>query len=61
MSKIIYVIKKLFCKHEYEQLSYYEEFDRFSNVRYSVRLYECIKCGKRKQVDGRKDKHGKSK
>lgn len=61
MSKIINVMKKLFCKHKYEQLSYYEEFDRFSNVRYSMRLYECINCGKRKAVDGRKDNYGKSK
>ena len=57
MSKIKDTLKKLFCKHEYEQLSYYEEFDMYRNVRYSMRLYECNKCGKRKSVDGRKYKN----
>ena len=61
MSKIKDTLKKMFCKHGYELISWYEEFDKCCNIRYSVRTYRCIKCGKRKEVDGRKDNYGKSK
>lgn len=47
--------KQLFCKHDYEQTSWYDEYDKNYNLRYSVRMYRCVKCGKQIQVDGRFD------
>ena len=47
--------KKLFCKHDYEKISWYEDYDKNCNMIYSIRMYRCIKCGKRIQVDGRRD------
>lgn len=47
--------KKIFCKHDYEKISWREEYDKTSNIRYSTRMYRCAKCGKQIQVDGRRD------
>ena len=38
-------IRKLFCRHKYNKISYYEEYDKYRNIRYSVRFYKCEKCG----------------
>lgn len=48
-------IKKLFCKHDYKKLAWREKYDQVYNERYSERLYNCSKCGKRIWVDGRYD------
>ena len=48
-------LKKLFCKHDYEKISWYEEYDKNCNTRYSIRMYRCTKCGKQIQIDGRRD------
>lgn len=48
-------IKRLFCGHKYYQISWYEEYDSYRNERYSMRLYQCKKCGKEIWVDGRCD------
>lgn len=50
-------IKRLFCKHDYIKIDWYQTFD--NNVRYSRRQYMCKKCGKKIWVDGRYDKIGK--
>ena len=46
---------KLFCKHEYEKIDYYEKVEH--GIRYSVRIYKCKKCGKEIHVDGRAENH----
>lgn len=48
-------LKKIFCIHDYEKISWYEEYDKNTNMRYSLRMYRCTKCGKKLQVDGRRD------
>ena len=47
--------KKTFCKHDYKQISWYQEEDKFRNERYAVRIYKCTKCEKQIEVDGRFD------
>ena len=49
------IFKRLFCKHNYEKTSWYEEYDKYRHERYAVRIYKCTKCGKQIQVDGRFD------
>ena len=53
------VLKKIFCIHKLEKISFKECLDEKKNVRYSVRLYKCVKCGKEKFVDGRYDPYEK--
>ena len=48
-------LKKIFCRHDYEKISWYEEYDNFRNERYAMRQYKCNKCGKKIWVDGRYD------
>lgn len=48
-------IKRTFCKHKYHQISWREEYDKYRNERYSMRLYQCEKCGKEIWIDGRYD------
>lgn len=52
---MIRFLRKLFCKHNYQEIAWYEEYDEHRNERYSVRLYKCNKCGKEIWVDGRYD------
>lgn len=46
-------IKHLFCKHKWVYLRWFEAYDKHRNTRYSVKEYICVKCGKKKAVDGR--------
>lgn len=46
-------IKHWFCKHQYEKKAFKEE--ERNNIRFSMRLYRCSKCGKEIWVDGRND------
>ena len=46
-------IKHLFCKHKWVYLRWFQAYDKHRNTRYSVKEYICIKCGKKKEVDGR--------
>ena len=63
-------VKQLFCKHKYDRVgwvekdengkeiywrSFREEYDEYMNVRYAVREYVCLKCGKKIWVDARCD------
>ena len=48
-------LKRLFCRHDYFKISWYEEYDYEHNERYAVRVYKCQKCGKEINVDGRYD------
>ena len=48
-------LKQLFCKHDYQKIAWYEDYDKHRNERYPVRLYQCNKCGKKIWVDGRYD------
>lgn len=47
--------KKLFCKHNYERISWWTDYDSNQNVVCSMRTYECTRCGKKISVDGRRD------
>lgn len=49
-------LKQLFCKHDYEQYGF--RVEEQNNIRFSMRLYKCKKCGKEIWVDGRKDSIG---
>ena len=46
---------KLFCKHDYKQIDFYEAETSGGGLRYSIRIYKCQKCGKEIEIDGRKD------
>lgn len=46
-------IKKLLCKHDWWKIDW--RFAEDENTVYSMRHYECVKCGKRIWVDGRYD------
>lgn len=50
-----YFIQRLFCKHNYIKLDWYEKESEYRNIRYSMRKYKCEKCGKEILVDGRYD------
>lgn len=50
-------LKKLLCRHDYERFGFREE--EHNNIRFSMRLYKCKKCGKEIWVDGRNDYIGK--
>jgi len=52
-------LKRLFCKHQYEKISWYEKYDECTpcTLRYSIRIYRCVKCRKEIEVDGRYDKY----
>ena len=52
---IVNFFRRLFCKHNYTRIIWYEEYDKHRNQRYSMRLYQCNKCGKEIWVDGRYD------
>lgn len=52
---IKFFLKRLFCKHLWVKIAWHEEFDRVRNMRYSMRTYMCVECGKFKTVDGRND------
>lgn len=47
------LLRKLFCRHNYEKIAWYEAYDSKRNERYATRVYRCTKCGKRIEVDGR--------
>lgn len=49
------MLKKILCSHNYEQINWREEYDNHTNIRFSMRLYKCKKCGKEIWVDGRND------
>lgn len=49
-------LMKLFCKHDWVKIGFREVEN--TETRYSMRHYECEKCGKRKWVDGRMDTLG---
>lgn len=46
-------IKRLFCRHRFEQVGWREAIE--NGDRFSERLYECPKCGKKAWIDGRHD------
>ena len=48
--------KNMFCKHNWVKIGFREVEN--TETRYSMRHYECEKCGKRKWVDGRTDTLG---
>lgn len=48
-------LKQLFCNHRYKKVGWYQEIDKHRNIRYAVRIYECTRCGKKIEVDGRID------
>ena len=50
---ILKCLKKIFCKHTYEKVGFYEEIEY--GIRYSIRIYRCSKCGKVIHRDGRID------
>ena len=45
--------RHLFCKHDYKKVGFREE--EKNNLRFSIRLYKCSKCGKEIEIDGRRD------
>lgn len=53
------IINKIFHKHDFEQIGFVQRED--SNMRYSVREYQCQDqtCNKIKWVDGREDPYEK--
>ena len=51
------LLKKLFCKHNYEKIGFTQHYDFSKNIRYPIRLYRCNKCGNEKKIDGRYDKY----
>ena len=51
------LLKKLFCKHNYEKIGFTQHYDFSKNIRYPIRLYRCNKCGNEKRIDGRYDKY----
>ena len=48
--------RQLFCRHEWKKIGFFEGLDEACNVRYSVRRYECRKCGRVSHQDGRRDR-----
>lgn len=46
-------LKQLFCKHNYQKIDWYEEYDEQRNERYAVRIYQCSKCSKKILIDAR--------
>ena len=55
-AKIKMFFKNMFCKHNWVKIGFREVEN--TETRYSMRHYECEKCGKRKWVDGRTDTLG---
>lgn len=50
------IVKETFCLHAHlVKVDWYEVEGRYQKVRYTMRLYECCKCGKRMWVDSRHD------
>lgn len=49
-------LRQLFCRHEWKKIGFFEGLDEARNVRYSVRRYECRKCGRVSHQDGRRDR-----
>lgn len=41
------------CDHDMIYRGYIEKYDEYRNMRYSVRKYECLKCGEIEWVDTR--------
>ena len=50
------LLKRLFCKHDYNKAAWEECFDSLRDIRYSRRLYICSKCGKSYWIDGKFEK-----
>ena len=50
--------KRPFCRHDYKQINWYISYDK-DHTRFSMRRYQCQKCGKKILVDGRNDKYRK--
>lgn len=46
--------KRIFCKHNYRKIDYKIMISK-EGLRYSYRLYECVKCGKQIWEDSRFD------
>lgn len=53
MEQIKGFLKRIFHKHQYEKIGWYEEEE--NNEMYSIRIYKCTECGKTIEVDGRYD------
>ena len=51
------LLKRLFCKHNYEKIGFTQHYDFFKNSRYPTRIYRCTKCGNEIKVDGRYDRY----
>jgi hypothetical protein len=51
------LLKRLFCKHNYEKIGFTQHYDFYKNIRYPIRLYRCTKCGDEIKVDGRYDRY----
>ena len=51
--------RKLFCNHRYVKVRYRQEMDYQKNIRYALRQYTCVKCGKTIFVDSRCDPYTK--
>lgn len=47
------LLSKIMCKHQFEKIGWDEVEE--NNIRFSVRYYQCKKCGKIVTVDGRYD------
>ena len=47
--------RQICCKHSYEKIAWYEEYDEYRNEKFPMKLYGCRKCGKEIWIDGRMD------
>ena len=49
--EMLHKLRQLFCRHDYKLFStlYYRSSERM-NLRYTIRTYECRRCGKTKFV-----------
>lgn len=56
MKRILKRLKRLFCRHDWEQKAVFQDVDPVHNVRYGIRRYACSRCGKVSYQDGRHDR-----
>lgn len=49
-------LRQLLCRHEWKKIAFCEGMDEARNIRYSIRRYECRKCGLVSHQDGRRDR-----
>ena len=49
-------LRQAFCRHRWKKIGFFEGLDGNHNVRYSIRRYECTKCGRVSHQDGRHDR-----